>query len=54
MTLVSKVTGGTDRPFLYLPKQIRKILNLKKGDYVVMEVDQEGKQLIVRKLDLEA
>ena len=47
---VVKVSSNDTVPMIYLPKDIRELLGLKKGTYVVLRV--EGQRLIVERLDV--
>ena len=42
--------GSDDRPFIYIPREVREALGLRRGDYVSMRV--EGGRLIVEKVRL--
>jgi len=47
---VSKVTSNDSTELIYIPKQIREALGLKKGTYVIMRV--ESGRLVIEKLNV--
>jgi len=39
--------------YFYIPPWVLKMMEWRKGDYLVLEVDEEGKTILVRKAKLE-
>jgi len=45
-----KVSSNDTVPLIYLPKDIRRILDLEKGTKILLYVDEDQKKLIIEKL----
>jgi len=47
---VSKISSNDSSPLIYLPKEVRRALDLKKGDRVMLYVDPHSKRLVIEKV----
>jgi hypothetical protein len=48
---LARVSANNDWPLLYLPREVVERLGLRRGVKVMLEMDEEAKVLVVRRVD---
>lgn len=47
---IVKVSSNDTVPLIYLPKEVRERLNLRKGDKVILYINADGSYLLLQKV----